>query len=85
MKNLIYATLEPNRENTDGSALTLFFKEEPSEEEVKEACRGISKDDAPFQTPLGVDPDNPDFYYEVILHPVADEAGLTAIQCHPTC
>jgi hypothetical protein len=72
MAKFIYITIEINSENSDGDAITLYFKGEPTAEEVKRACKEEKVDG-----PIG--PMDPSFYWHSPT-PVSDMAGLVRIQ-----
>lgn len=80
MQRLVHYSLEPNFHNPDGSALTLYFAESPTEQEVKDACR-----ETLGKQVIGVNPDDDEFSWEVCQTVVADRAGLVRVQAHPTC
>jgi hypothetical protein len=75
---LVHAELETNHHNSDGCALTLYFDEEPTEDEVKAGCREA-------HCALGVDPNDQFFSWEVLPTPLSEKAGWVRVQCHPTC
>lgn len=80
MAKLIDFNLENNYYNSDASALTLYFDGEPTEEEVKDACRATLGKQV-----IGVDPDKDDFSWDKCPTTVSERAGVVRVQCHPTC
>lgn len=77
------ANLETCSENTDGSATVLYFDAEVTEEEVKQALRGIKADKKGTYRlcPLVTDPDDEWFSYQQVQTPVADAAGWYRYEC----
>lgn len=80
MASLQHYSLEPNYHNPDGSALTLYFDEKPTEDEVKDACTATLGKQV-----IGVDPTDPSFDWHEAPTTVSDKAGWVRVQCHPTC
>jgi len=76
---MIHASLENNNWN-EGSALTLYFHEKPTEEQVRAACAS-----AQGSLPLGTDLDDPMWEFVVAPTPVSEAAKMVRVQVFPTC
>jgi len=76
---MIHASLENNDLN-EGSALTLYFREKPSEEQVRAACAYVQG-----SMQLGTDLNDPHWEFVVAPTPVSEAAKMVRVQVFPTC
>lgn len=72
MAEFVFANIECNDMNDDGDAVTLYFKGEPTAEEVVEACENED-------IPGNIGPIEPSEYW-VSPTPVSILAGLVRVQ-----
>ncbi len=86
-----YVTLEPNKHNQDAVATTLYFKGQPTADEVMEFIVALSGEN----TGHGIDPSNPVYNFGVVWVDCEDPhfsveitecpfEGHTRWQAHPT-
>ena len=71
------AALEQSEKNENAVAVTLYFTDDPMDEEVRAACRET-------QLPLRADVDDPFFSWKYCPNDVSGRGGLCRVQCHPT-
>ncbi len=71
--NLVYATQETSEENSDGIALTLYFRRSPSREEVLAAAQDPNNLCSWSELPEEIE-------YDTFPTPVSQMAGLVRIQ-----
>jgi len=77
---LLQFDLESNYHNKDAVAVTLYFDEKPTEDEVRKSCEEIR-----HRLPLSVDLDSSWFSWEECPTALSDAAGWVRVQAHPTC
>ena len=80
----IHITLEPNEQNTDGFALTLYFPQGAEVEDAIACLRVVDRQSILHRNlPLWVDPD--DEFFEVLKTELQPFNGVVRFQAHPTC
>jgi len=73
---LVDYRLEESNANPDGDALTLYFDGEPTQQDVKNACKQIVG-----KLELSSDPDDESWWWEKCPTSTSEKARLVRVQC----